>query len=107
MLAYYFIDVGIGLNREQGIIGGTLRTTYYPVEEAQKIVDKKLAPMADYPDDVYRTNIQISELNALNASIAVLKYKQVRVSIATRIGSTICCLTLTIAKTSVSRPILG
>jgi len=73
-----FIDVGMGLNRNKGTIGGMLRTTYYPVIEAQKIADKKLAPMADYPDDVYQNNIQISELNALNASMAVLKYKQIR-----------------------------
>ncbi|MBS1781045.1 MAG: ThiF family adenylyltransferase [Bacteroidetes bacterium] len=73
-----FIDVGMGLQRDNGSIGGMIRTTYYPVAEAQKIADKKLAPMADYPDDEYRTNIQISELNALNASMAVLKYKQVR-----------------------------
>lgn len=73
-----FIDVGMGLNRQKGTIGGMLRTTYYPVDKAQQIADKKLAPTADYPDDVYRTNIQISELNALNASMAVLKYKQVR-----------------------------
>lgn len=34
--------------------------------------------MTDLPDDVYRNNIQISELNALNACLAVTKYKQVR-----------------------------
>lgn len=73
-----FIDVGMGLNRYKGPIDGMLRTTYYPVELAQQIVDKRLAPMADYPDDVYKTNIQIAELNALNASMAVIKYKQIR-----------------------------
>ncbi|MGV3765996.1 MAG: ThiF family adenylyltransferase [Chitinophagaceae bacterium] len=73
-----FIDVGMGLNRDNGTIGGMLRTTYYPVEEAQRIADKKLAPLADYPDDIYRANIQIAELNALNASMAVVKYKQLR-----------------------------
>lgn len=73
-----FIDVGMGLNRTGGSIGGMLRTTYYPAEHAQKIANRKLAPMADYPDDIYRANIQISELNALNASMAVLKYKQIR-----------------------------
>ena len=73
-----FIDVGMGLNREKGVIGGMLRTTYYSPEMAQPIIDKKLAPMADYPDDVYKTNIQISELNALNASLAIIKYKQIR-----------------------------
>jgi hypothetical protein len=73
-----FIDVGMGLNRDKGTIGGMLRTTYYPAESAQTIIDKRLAPMADYADDVYKTNIQIAELNALNASMAVIKYKQIR-----------------------------
>ena len=37
-----------------------------------------LAPLSDDPDDLYRTNIQISELNALNACLAVIRYKQLR-----------------------------
>ena len=73
-----FIDVGMGLNREQGKIGGLVRTTYFSPENAQTISEKGLAPLADYADDVYKTNIQISELNALNASMAVLKFKQIR-----------------------------
>lgn len=73
-----FIDVGMGLNKDSGQIGGLLRTTYFPAENAQAVVDKKLAPMADYADDVYKVNIQISELNALNAALAVIKYKQIR-----------------------------
>lgn len=39
---------------------------------------KNLAEMADAPGDEYRTNVQISELNALNAALAVLRYKQIR-----------------------------
>lgn len=73
-----FIDVGMGLNRNNEAIGGMIRTTYYVPENAQSIANKKLAPMADYPDDVYKANIQIAELNALNACVAVLKYKQLR-----------------------------
>ncbi len=73
-----FIDVGMGLNRLHGPIGGLIRTTYYPAETAQKFIDKRLAPTADDPGDEYRINIQISELNALNASFAVIRYKQLR-----------------------------
>ncbi len=73
-----FIDVGMGLNRDNGAIGGMVRTTYYPPAYAQSIAAKRLAPMADYADDIYKSNIQIAELNALNASLAVLKYKQLR-----------------------------
>lgn len=73
-----FIDVGMGLNRKHGPLGGMLRVTYYSVEEAEGIRAKGLAELADSPNDEYRRNIQISELNALNAALAVLKYKQIR-----------------------------
>ena len=73
-----FIDVGMGLNRKRGPLNGMLRTTYYSAEHGQVIRDKKLAPLVDSPDDEYRTNIQISELNALNACLAVIRFKQIR-----------------------------
>lgn len=73
-----FIDVGMGLNRKRGPINGMLRATYYSIEESQKIRERNLAPLKDNPDDIYRTNIQISELNALNASLAVIRFKQLR-----------------------------
>jgi hypothetical protein len=73
-----FIDVGMGLDKDTGLISGTLRTTYFSIESAQTLVDQRLAPLSDIPDDVYKSNIQISELNALNACLAVIKYKQLR-----------------------------
>jgi hypothetical protein len=71
-----FIDVGMGLQRDKGPISGTTRVTYFPSESAQEILAKNLVPMTDLPNDVYRNNIQISELNALNACLAIIKYKQ-------------------------------
>lgn len=73
-----FIDVGMGLNRKRGPVNGMLRTTYYAAETAQKVREKGLAEMSDQPDDIYRTNIQISEINALNACLAVIRFKQLR-----------------------------
>jgi hypothetical protein len=73
-----FIDVGMGLNRKQGPLSGTVRTTYYSVEDAAKVRELQLAEMADDPNDIYRRTVQISELNALNASLAVIRYKQLR-----------------------------
>jgi hypothetical protein len=55
-----------------------LRATYYSAEHGQKVREKGLAELADNPDDLYGTNIQISELNALNACLAVIKFKQLR-----------------------------
>lgn len=73
-----FIDVGMGLNRTRGPINGMLRATYYSVENAQRLMEMDLAELADHPDDEYGVHIQISELNALNAALAVTKYKQLR-----------------------------
>ena len=71
-----FIDVGIGLNRKQGPLAGTLRVTSYSQEKASEVRDMQLAELTDHPDDEYRAQVQISELNAMNASIAVMLYKQ-------------------------------
>jgi hypothetical protein len=73
-----FIDVGMGLDRKQGALSGTLRATYYAPDEAKKVRDMQLAEMVDDPDDVYRKNVQIAELNALNACLAVIRYKQLK-----------------------------
>lgn len=73
-----FIDVGMGLKRRNDSLSGMLRTTYYSAEHGRRVRDKGLAGLVDTPDDLYRTNIQISELNALNASLAVIRFKQLR-----------------------------
>jgi hypothetical protein len=73
-----FIDVGMGLKRKDDPLTGMLRVTYYPVERAEEIRAKGYAEMSDPADNLYRTNIQIGELNAMNACLAVVKYKEVR-----------------------------
>ncbi len=73
-----FIDVGMGLNRRSGPISGIVRTTYFPHEIGQAVRAKGFAPETDPADDVYKSNIQIAEVNALNAALAVLRFKQIR-----------------------------
>lgn len=73
-----FIDVGMGLNRKHGALNGMLRATYFSAEDAQIVRDKQLVELVDRPDDIYRANIQIAELNALNACLAVIRFKQLR-----------------------------
>ena len=73
-----FIDVGMGLYRKQGPLNGMLRTTSYSAEHGQKVREKGLTELAGTPNDLYRTNIQIGELNALNACLAVIRFKQLR-----------------------------
>jgi hypothetical protein len=73
-----FIDVGMGLDRKRGPVNGMMRVTYYSPQNAQKLREKSLAETSDEPDDIYRNNIQISELNALNACLALIRFKQLR-----------------------------
>lgn len=73
-----FIDVGMGLSRQGGPLAGMLRATYYSKQGGEDVRRMKLADESDDPDDVYRTNIQIGELNSLNACLAVIKFKQLR-----------------------------
>lgn len=73
-----FIDVGMGLKRVDGPLDGTLRATYYSVGDAQRLRDLALAELVDDPADEYKIHIQTAELNALNAALAVIKFKQIR-----------------------------
>ena len=73
-----FIDVGMGLNRTRGPLNGMLRMTYFSPEDDAGDRVRRLAPLTDNPDDLYRTNVQVSELNALNACLAVIRFKQLR-----------------------------
>ncbi len=73
-----FIDVGMGLKRHGGSISGTVRTTYFPHDSGHTVRSKGYVPETDPPDDLYKSNIQIAELNALNAALAVLRFKQIR-----------------------------
>jgi hypothetical protein len=72
-----FIDVGMGLDRKHGTVDGQIRTTAF-VDRVAQVRAQSSAPTHDNPDHIYKTTIQISELNALNACIAILKFKQIR-----------------------------
>jgi hypothetical protein len=71
-----FIDVGMGLKRKEGPISGMLRVTYYSKQDAATMRARHLAEMSDTPDNLYKANIQIAELNAMNACLALVRYKQ-------------------------------
>ncbi|RYG29479.1 hypothetical protein EON81_26645 [bacterium] len=71
-----FIDVGMGLSRKAGPIRGSMRATYFDKTNAAAVRDMDLVPKHDAKDDIYKTNIQIAELNALNACLAVILYKK-------------------------------
>ncbi len=73
-----FIDVGMGLKRKDDALSGMMRVTYFPTEEAQKVRNKQWVNESEEAENLYKTNIQIGELNALNACLAVVRFKQLR-----------------------------
>jgi hypothetical protein len=73
-----FIDVGMGLSRKHGSLSGMVRATYFPPENARAMMDKGFAELIDHPNEEYRVNIQIAELNAMNAAMAVIKFKRLK-----------------------------
>jgi hypothetical protein len=69
-----FIDVGIGLEVEGDLLVGDTRVTTGIPGKYDHIYDR--ISFVDTGDDAYSSNIQIAELNALNAAMAVLKWKK-------------------------------
>ncbi len=70
-----FIDTGIGvLNIENSLIGHIRVTTSTP--EMREHIKTRITSCDDGGENDYSTNIQIAELNALNAALAVIKWKK-------------------------------
>lgn len=71
-----FVDVGMGLSRTETGLTGLVRTTVVTGGEWNNLVDEGLLPINDAEDDVYSSNIQIAEVNAMNACLAVMAFKR-------------------------------
>lgn len=70
------IDVGMGVVRQQDSLGGIVRTTTVtPGDYAH--VERRIS-FTDEREDEYERNIQLADLNALNAAIAVIKWKKLK-----------------------------
>ena len=72
-----FIDVGMGVEIVNDRLTGIVRTTTATPEQNDHIKARISVAEGDAEDD-YRSNIQIAELNALNASLAVIRWKKYR-----------------------------
>lgn len=69
-----FIDVGIGLINENEALTGLVRTTTSTSSFNNDI--SNIVPFSDDDDNEYSTNIQVADINALNAALAVIKWKK-------------------------------
>jgi hypothetical protein len=72
-----FIDVGMGVHQANGALHGILRVTTSTPNRRDHVRDNgrvSFAPAAG--DNEYARSIQVAELNALNAALAVVKWKK-------------------------------
>ena len=70
-----FVDVGMGLNKTGGKLNGILRVTGSQ-EGIRKTAWQRVQTEGEARRGEYDANIQTAELNALNASLAVLYWKK-------------------------------
>lgn len=70
-----FTDVGMGIQLDGDSLGGILRVTTSTAQQRDHFRGR--VSFEDAPgDDDYNRNIQIADLNALNAALAVIKWKK-------------------------------
>lgn len=69
-----FVDVGMGIYLKGDTLGGSLRVTLGTPDMNAHLAHRISAAAAQ--DNEYDTNIQIADLNALNATLAVIKWKK-------------------------------
>ena len=70
-----FIDVGMGLHLVDNELLGTCRVTSISNEKSDHLNDR-ISFAAPLEDDAYNQNIQIADMNMLNAAMAVIKWKK-------------------------------
>jgi len=70
-----FVDVGMGVEIVGDSLLGVLRTTTVTPRFHDHVA--KRVPFHDGGNDVYRTAVQVADLNMLNAALAVIKWKKV------------------------------
>lgn len=70
-----FVDAGMGILEVDGRLTGIVRTTFAAPQQSLHVGNHVSFGEIEREDD-YRTNIQIAELNALNACMAVIRWKK-------------------------------
>jgi ThiF family len=72
-----FVDVGMGVYLKNDLLGGIVRVTSSTTQQRAHVHEKGRIPLGGDPaDDEYDKNIQIADLNSLNAALAVIKWKK-------------------------------
>lgn len=72
-----FIDAGMGLIEKNAMISGILQVTTSEPNN-RETARSRMSFATGEGDDIYDRNIQVADLNALNAILAVMKWKKIR-----------------------------
>lgn len=70
-----FIDAGVGVQEVDGALRGTVRATT-STSDKRDHVRRRVSFAQPGGDNDYERNIQVADLNALNATLAVIKWKK-------------------------------
>lgn len=71
-----FVDCGIGIQSVDDRLIGVVRVTTATPAKHDHVIGR--VSFAEAQDDAYSTNIQVAELNMLNAALAVIKWKKLQ-----------------------------
>jgi molybdopterin/thiamine biosynthesis adenylyltransferase len=71
-----FIDVGMGIVRAPTGLQGIVRVITSTAEKRDHLPARMSFGAEEDPNDEYSTNIQVAELNSLNAAFAIIRWKR-------------------------------
>lgn len=69
-----FVDAGMGIYQKGDALGGIVRTTAGTPNRMDHVWER--VSFADEEEDEYEQNIQLADLNMLNAALAVIRWKK-------------------------------
>ena len=67
-----FIDVGMGITKLENSLRGQIRRTMITPDNIEELNKIPIQEEEGDAEDIYQENIQLIELNALNAALAVI-----------------------------------
>jgi hypothetical protein len=77
-LSVSFVDVGMGLELVDGTLGGILRVTASTPDKRDHVHQGRISFEGSGEENIYSSNIQVADLNALNAVMAIIKWKKLK-----------------------------
>ena len=77
-LGVSFVDVGMGLELVDGSLGGILRVTASTPDKRDHVHQGRISFAGGAEENIYSSNIQVADLNAYNAIMAVMKWKKLK-----------------------------